>query len=60
MDQPMHHRSRPRLGQLPKRCNGNFMKNKNGKYIPFDGVAAYNPQRQEALRRALKAYCALQ
>jgi hypothetical protein len=36
------------------------MKNKNGKYIPFNGVPAYNRQRQEAVRRALKAPSALQ
>jgi hypothetical protein len=36
------------------------MKNKNGKYVPFDEVPAYNRQRQEAVRRALKALSALQ
>jgi hypothetical protein len=36
------------------------MENKNRKYVPFDGVAAYNRQRQEAVWHALKTLCALQ
>jgi hypothetical protein len=60
MRQPMRHRSRSRLGDLPKRCNENFITNKNRKYVPFDAAPAYNRQRQEAVRRALEALCALQ
>jgi hypothetical protein len=36
------------------------MKNKNGKYIPFARVPAYNRQRQNAVRRALQADAASQ
>jgi hypothetical protein len=36
------------------------MTNKNRKYVPFDGVAAYNRQRQDAVWRALQADTALQ
>src|SRR6266702_1314363 len=54
---PLHHRSRPRLGHLRKRCNGNFMKNKNGKYVPFDGGADYNRQRQEEVWAGFESVC---
>jgi hypothetical protein len=60
MHEPMRHRSRPRLGQLPHSCNENFKENKNGKYVPFEEAAAYNRQRRRAVQRVLKALSALQ